>query len=74
MVLRESSTSTARRFVSRPDQPNQEPERAARVIDHGTNVTFVMYPKADSSRIVKRQGGEPRLDLKTGFDRHLEHR
>ena len=34
----------------------QEPGRVARPVDHPTNVTFVMYPKADSSRIVERQG------------------
>ena len=33
--------------------------RIAPAVDHGTNMTFVMYPKADSSRIVKRQGKEP---------------
>lgn len=32
-------------------------------VDHGTNMTFVMYPKADSSRIVKRQGKEPYVSL-----------
>jgi hypothetical protein len=51
----------------------REPERTTRAVDHGTNVTFVIYPKADSSRIVKRQGIEPLADLKTGFDRFMEH-
>jgi hypothetical protein len=36
----------------------------APAVDHGTNMTFVMYPKADSSRIVKRQGKEPSMDLR----------
>ena len=42
-------------------------------VDSATNVTFVMYPKADSSRIVKRQAKEPNMGLKTGFDRLIEH-
>jgi hypothetical protein len=32
-------------------------------VDSATNVTFVMYPKADSSRIVERQGKEPNMGL-----------
>jgi hypothetical protein len=58
---------------ARPDQlnlsgsscrPKQEPQRTPRAVDQGTNMTFVMYPKADSSRIVKRQGKEPHVSLR----------
>ena len=46
---------------ARLDQPNRKLERTARPVDHDTYVTFVMYPKADSSRIVERQGKEPNM-------------
>jgi len=51
----------------------QEAGRDAWPVDHGTNVTFVIYPKADSSLIVERQGREPNMGLKTGFDRLIKH-
>jgi hypothetical protein len=35
-------------------------------------MTFVMYPKADSSRIVKRQGKNP-CEPVAGFDPPTEH-
>jgi hypothetical protein len=41
----------------------QEAGRVARPVDQGANVTFVVYPKADSSRIVEIQGEEPNMGL-----------
>ena len=62
------------KFV-RPDQPNQEPGRVARPVDSRTNVTFVIYPKPDSSRIVEIQGKEPNMGLRPlviRIDRFIE--
>jgi hypothetical protein len=62
--LHSGSKESIRDWRFRPSPDVFRPTlRSALAVDYGNNVTFVMYPKADSSRIVKRQGKEPDMDL-----------